>query len=741
MQGFRPHGKDHMAYQALETLAKTQRWPDLEREWLAVLEKPGVDPAALLTIVDVVVKAGQGKLADTLGWAWLSTVKDSHSPQEVLQLGRQILVHLSDGNELREEILTLYRQTHEGSADLEKWIERSGLKSGKSVRRALRFLDCGLQLAEGRYLLHRTDDAAAQITKLEIDSDSATIRTGRREHSLDLAKLIDEYDIADENDFRILEQLSPEMIGRLVEDDPAALVIGVLKSHKNKINRDELKLILAPRYIPVQGWPDWWNRLKNAVKKSPNLRIEGRSPTFVIYDPVGRTPEDELWAAFSKATTPREWLELLEGYLRETKRSKPNAGTIDRIQAALVGHIERFIRHKEPAQAFATALVIERVAADGLPVSTDAHGKALEMLKTSANPARMVAAVPDARLWSLAVDCVEQDFPDKWPEIFAQLLLAAPSAQCDYLAKKIEKAGRGDLLQLPVQEALADPGRYTDLLMWLWKGPSVETPLPVPPATEMLGLILALVGPARMSEGKTAGQTVNEMRAKIRAGLSSREYARFCECLGTLDDSMAMAVRRQIERAEGLGPSVQEDMSNILRGRFGHLYIKPKVAMWDDESVLYFTAAGIRTKENELAELVNVKMRANAIAIGDAAAHGDLSENSEYKFALEERDLLRARVAKLNRELSMAKMLEPHDIPADHVSIGQRIVLQPVGGGQPQHIAILGADESNFSEMTYSYQSPLARQLLGKRKGDTVSVALEDTPQEYRIDSLESAIA
>lgn len=729
-----------MAQQVLESLAKSQRWPDLEREWLAVLEKPDVDPAPLLTVVDQVVKAGQGKLADTLGWAWLTSVKDSHSPQDVLQLGRQLLVHLSDGNELREEILTLYRKTHEDSPDLEKWIERSGLKSGKSVRRALRFLDCGLQLAVGKALLHRSDDTAAQITQLDVDADSATIRTARREQTLDIPRLIDEYDVVDENDFRVLEQLQPDKIGQLLENDPAAIVVGVLRSHRNKVNRDQLKLILSPRYIPTAAWTDWWNKFKNAVKKSPNLRIEGRSPIFVIYDPVGRTPEDELWAAFSKATTPREWLELLEGYLRESKRSKPNPGMIDRVQSALVGHIDRFLRHKEPSQAFATALVIERVAADGLPVSTDAHGKALEMLKQVAKPAQMVAAVPDARLWSLAVDCVEQAFPEKWPEFFAELLLSAPAAQCDYLAKKIEKAGRSELLQLPVQEALADPGRFTDLVMWLWKGPSIDTPLPVPPVIELLGLILTLVGPARMSEGKTAGQTVNEMRAKIRAGLSSREYVRFCDCLGTLDDSMAQAVRRQIERAEGLGPSVQEDMSNLLRGRFGHLYVKPKVAMWDDESVLYFTARGMKVKEDELAELVNVKMRANAIAIGEAASHGDLSENSEYKFALEERDLLRARVGKLNRELSMAKVLEPYDIPSDHVSIGQKIKLQPAGGGPVVQISILGADESDFAQKTYSYQSPLARLLLGKRLGEMVSVALDDDVVEYRIERVESAL-
>lgn len=731
-----------MSYEALQTLAKSNRWTDLEKEWLDVIGSPDAAPAPLLSVVDTVVKAGQNKLADTMGWAWLSTIKEKSSPREVLDLGRQILVHLSDGEELREEILGLYRQTHPDRPDLEAWIDRSGLKSGKSVRRALRFLDGGLQLKEGGFVIHRTDDVAGQIVRLDLTGDEVDVRTSRRTETMDLARFLDDYEPADDHDFRVLQQLRPEEIKKLLNDDPATLLIGILRGHRNKIDRDALKLMLVPRFVDTASWADWWAKFRTSVKKSPNLRIEGRSPMFVIYDEAGKTPEQEMWANFSKAEAPREWLELVEGYLRDCKqeRKPADADFLNRVQKTLVERIERFTKHKEPAQAFATALVIERLAADGVAVSSDPHGKALAMLGKAKDPARMVASVQDARLWPLAVACVDQAFPDRWPEIFAELLLFAPAAQCDALAKRVEAAGRAELLPPIVDRVLAEPGRYTDALMWLWKGPAVKAELPLPTRTELLTLILGLVGPTRTSEGKAVGQSVNELRAKVRSGLSSRDCERFRELVNNLDDTMAPSVRRLVERAEGLGPNVQQDLADIVRARFAHLYLKPKVEMWDDESVLYFTPTGLKAREAELNELVNVKMRENAKAIGEAAAHGDLSENSEYKFALEERDLLRARVAKLNRELSIAKLLEPNDIPSDYVSVGQRVSLRPKTGGNSICVTILGAGDGDPTNRVYSYLTPVARQMLGKRPGDSAKVTIDGDEAEYAIEKIESVL-
>src|SRR5262249_34713767 len=159
-------------------------------------------------------------------WAWLSTIKENKPPAQALEIGRELLVRLSDADSLRDEILTLYRKTYADRKDLEQWLEKSGLKSGKSVRRALRFLDTGLKLEVGSYLLHRTDDHAAKILELDFQENTATIQLGRRSQTLELTELLDDFEVVDQNDFRVLQQLAPERIGQLLKDDPALLVSG-----------------------------------------------------------------------------------------------------------------------------------------------------------------------------------------------------------------------------------------------------------------------------------------------------------------------------------------------------------------------------------------------------------------------------------------------------------------------------------------------------------------------------------
>lgn len=731
-----------MKYQKLEGLITTKNWSELEQAWLAEVEKPDADAAGLLAIIDSLIEAGQAPLASTLAWAWLSIVKEARPPHEALQIGRALLLRLPDGDDLREDILTLYRLTHADKADLDGWIDRSGLKAGKSVRRGLRFLEIGLRLAPNMFLTHRTENEPAQIVRLDIEADSVVIRTPRRTSTFDVAHLIEEYDISSENDFRVLSHFRQDRLVELMESDPVALAIGILRCHGDRIDRDALKLLLVPKYLAADKWSDWWGRLRDGVKRVRNLRIEGRSPMFLVYDEVGQSLEGETWKRFEEAQTPREWLELLESYLRDLKHQKARAdgAFIDRVQASLLERIDRFTRHNEPADAFATALVLERLAADGLPISADASGVAVRMLAAAADAVATVASLPDARLWPLALRSVEQAFPEKWPAVFAELILHSPAGQCDPIAKAVEEAGQADLLRMIVERATADPGQYTDAMMWVWKGPSVKAELPLPPPIEMLTIILALVGPARVSGERRGGPVVTEMRAKIRAGLAAKGYEKFRQCLQGLDMAMAQTVRRQVERADGLGPRAQDDMSRILLDQFPQIYLKPKVQLWEDDSVLYFTQAGYDARQAEIDALVNVKMRENAKAIGEAASHGDLSENSEYKFALEERDLLRARLAQLNREISMARVLEPHDIPEDHVSIGQRIALRPVTGGEPILMTILGVNDGDIGNKVYSYLTPMAQQVLGKRIGDTAAVAFDGQEAQYQIEHIECAI-
>jgi len=730
-------------YETLQSLADEKSWDNLESEWLQAIGDPSATPDRLLPIIDAVVESGENKLAETMGWAWLSTMKENHSAHDALRLGRGLLLRLPDGDQLRDEILTLYKETHKDHPKLEDWVERSGLKGKNSVRRALRFLDVGLRLEPGNFLVHRTEDTAAEIDEVDLDEGEVVLKIGKRTRGLPIKEVVSDYEAADANDFHVLEQLQPERIAKLIESDPLALAAGVVRTRDNKIDRDELKLLLVPKYLDPKKWSDFWTRIRAGARKSGHFRIEGRSPVFLVYDPVGQTPEQESGTALAEAETPKQLLETLEDYLRDTKQQKkePDRKFIKTVQSALKRHIDRFLRHGETADAFATALVVERLAADGLPIEANVHGAAVDMLKKSDRAAMLMASVPDVRLWSLGVSCVEQAFPDDWPQKFAELILYAPAGQIDTLARQVEKAGKPELLQRAVEHALSDPGRYTDAFMWLWKRPGVKTELSIPSALELLNTALALCGPARVSEGKAGGQTTNEMRARVRTGLSARGYERFAEVLKQIDLPMAKAQRRQIERAEGLGPSVQNELLNRLTTAFPDLYVKVEKPMWADDETLYFTRAGLKQREGELDDLVNVKMRENAKAIGEAAALGDLSENAEYKFALEERDLLRARVAQINSELSMARIIERGMVPTGHISIGQHVTLLPVAGGAPKELTILGFGDSKSDDGIYAYQTPLAMQLMGMKRGQTVSMSFDGEPEvEYKVEKIEVAI-
>jgi transcription elongation GreA/GreB family factor len=160
---------------------------------------------------------------------------------------------------------------------------------------------------------------------------------------------------------------------------------------------------------------------------------------------------------------------------------------------------------------------------------------------------------------------------------------------------------------------------------------------------------------------------------------------------------------------------------------------------WLDDGVLFGTREGMSKREDELKYLINVKMAENAKAIGEAAARGDLSENSEYKFALEERDLLRARVATIQNELSRARLLTVNDVTTDAVNIGTRVTMTGPEG-ERHDITVLGPWEANVEKRIYNYQAPLCLRLKALHVGDTVTLDLGGEERAYRIDAIVNAL-
>ncbi len=720
----------------LTDLAKRGDIKTIEDRWLTAIETGDDNRGELLEALAILNQSGKAQHATTLGWTWLSLEKDRREPADLLALARDLSLRCGDDEELRKEILRLYEEVHADRDELPGLLEVSGLRGGKTIRRALRTLEISLNLKVSDYLLGRSDEQAAEVTAIDFDAGMITVQTRRGENTLDPDALALAYDPASPNDFRVLSQIHPEKISELLESDTITLIVGLLQSHRGRLDSDELEHLLVPRFLPTERWSKWWTRTKTALKRNHNVVVEGRNPVILTYHAQGQTLEEEIEPQWARTETTGQRLSVIDAYAREAKARQTE------IKPALIKRMHRDLQKRitaarkgSPAHALAEALALDRLIQIG---KIEEPCIAREILGSSNDLVGLMSDLAEVPLYLRAAELIREVKPEGWPQVYADLLPKAPVDGCELIARALVEAGHRDLLDVAVGNILNDFTRHLDAVCWLWRGSAVEGIEPVPPR-ELLTRMLSHLSDLTIDD-HTPPTVLRDARQKIRAAMSHARYGRYRQVITGMEAGLASTFRRTVDRLDGLGNVVRIDMLKIIQESHPQLYIKAKVDPWLDETVIYGTQRGMSRREEELNHLVNVKMKENAQAIGEAASHGDLSENSEYKFALEERDLLRARVAVIQDELSRARLITADDVETKRVNIGTRLQLPATDGSSRPEMTILGPWEADIERHIYNYRAPLCMKFRGLGVGDTVSVDLEGAEREYRIEGIENAL-
>ncbi|MFM9278613.1 transcription elongation factor GreA [Paenibacillus jiagnxiensis] len=142
--------------------------------------------------------------------------------------------------------------------------------------------------------------------------------------------------------------------------------------------------------------------------------------------------------------------------------------------------------------------------------------------------------------------------------------------------------------------------------------------------------------------------------------------------------------------------------------------------MSNEETIL--TKEGLAKLEEELRELKGTKRRELAERLKVAISYGDLKENSEYHSAKEDQAFMETRILQLERMLKTARVVEADQMNLETVSVGSVAVLNDIEFSEKIEYRVVGPAESNVEENTISYESPLGKELLGKKVGDIISV-------------------
>jgi transcription elongation factor GreA len=149
----------------------------------------------------------------------------------------------------------------------------------------------------------------------------------------------------------------------------------------------------------------------------------------------------------------------------------------------------------------------------------------------------------------------------------------------------------------------------------------------------------------------------------------------------------------------------------------------------------YLTQQKYDELKEELADLLNVKRKEVAEDLEYAKSLGDLSENAEYHEAREKQAKVEDRIASIEQVLKNAIIVKATN-GGSVVEVGSSVTVQKEGQEESRQFTIVGSEETDTSSGKISFHSPLGSAVLGKKKGDDVSVKAPNGIVKYKIISV-----
>ena len=142
------------------------------------------------------------------------------------------------------------------------------------------------------------------------------------------------------------------------------------------------------------------------------------------------------------------------------------------------------------------------------------------------------------------------------------------------------------------------------------------------------------------------------------------------------------------------------------------------------KELIYLTAEGYKKLKDELDHMRSVERPAISAAIAEARDKGDLLENAEYDAAREAQGLLEMRIAKMEATLANARVIDESKIDKSKVQILSKVTLLNKNNNKQVTYTIVAEHEANLREGKLAIGTPIAKALLGHRKGDEVEVTV-----------------
>ncbi|MBN2490315.1 MAG: GreA/GreB family elongation factor [Planctomycetes bacterium] len=727
-----------MTIELTESLLEAHRTGNLDRLeelWLELVEVLPADIQPLLGITDELIEWGERGRVQAMLEMMVPPLRDARRLHELFDVLTRLVKIDPEVEGLGPDFAACYQARHPDCDTVDLFIEKSRLRFARPIGPALQAMDQFLFFRSNDVVLHESGWGLGRVrgydpldAMLIVDFDA---KKGHKVNPAAAPKLLRKLA---PDDYRALKVLDAEGLARLVAGDPIGLLRQVLAARGRETTAARIKSDLVPDVVPAPAWNAWWNRARRAAEKDPMIRCAGSGAgmTFSLRDEPEQ-PAAETLQAYRSAASGARRVQIALDARRSVHAAHVVPALIEAIEttpaAGLVALAEQHF--------LLETLGVERPGKLD-PAQLAEPGPALEVLTSLDHPHVRARAFEVIRSTPMSdrAGFLETAFfrvsEDLWDAVFEDLAGLGESGA----------AVRTHIMTELVRHPRHAPDRFGWLVNRALKG-AITSPA-LPDAPSLLRKLIDAINDLHRNHAGEKG--VRERVQRMQAVLTERDGALLDAVLDRCTGEEARGLRERFLTCLAFTENMKRELGVRVARRHA---VQPAASHPDrraapaatDDAVLWTTEASLRARRGDYEKLVNDEIPRGQQALNQAASYGDLSENAEWTYALEQQAQLTRRAERMASELRRVRLIDPTAVPVDRMGLGSRGRFEDLVTGESLTFTILGPWDAAPDRGILSCESPLALQLLDRTVGSEFQVVLPQREMALRLLAIENALA
>lgn len=586
----------------------------------------------------------------------------------------------------------------------------------------------------------------------------------KKGHAMDAAFFLGKIEVINPNGIvaKAYADGSKAEIANLVANDPAGLVKALLAeyptgectSYALEANLDRIFFASLPAGKErAAAFKAWWTKARAALRKDRAILVPERKGGLYALLEAPKDLGEDLFAQYESAPNFERKLVLLEelaGSAAAETRSAATAANLEKVSADLAKEIKKLetARKRDNLPAILGGIwnrdKFFRSAVENVETVSPTASEIIALC-TESDLAFVALNIPHTteKIRSL-LDLVRAHHGDKWADRAFDLLRNRDIGGTKSGSAKLVSESIAYLCDQDMAGAVAD--RFAQwletrelrapVIIWVIKNRDSKKYADIVGRLinpSLLGAILSSIDTEALESNSTARiPLANELikdKELIACILAPAEGKK-------ADSETIFDLTRTMMSSQGFDEMTKKALLSRLAKIEPHVQrlAKSKHAGSEaEEKELLVSKASKEEKERELEDIVKVRLPAVKEAIQLAKELGDLKENSEYKMARQDHDTLSARRAELDALLKKAKVTDFKEANTDTISVGSSVVLRRGSDQAEISYDLLGAWDGEPEKNILSYISPLAKQFLNHKAGETFTTNINGKAESWTV--------